>query len=126
MKLWRCQNEDCSECPHGRLIFDFMNETGVCPKCSADPATPEGADLVVPRVVVHLLVKDKAGPIAGHGCRLKVACQPALKKLPTRATGSAAAVTCPLCLNTADYVAADAAAKPVEENAVPVGTPLAG
>jgi ssDNA-binding Zn-finger/Zn-ribbon topoisomerase 1 len=125
-KLWRCQNEACSECPHGRLIYDFQNPTGVCPKCGADPRTPEGRETVIPRVCMHLVVKDPAGPIVTGKGRLRVACQPGTATLPGRATGAPSAVTCPVCRATEAFAEVDREVTPVEENAVPVGTKLAG
>lgn len=62
------------------------------------------------KVAVHLLVEDAQGPIFSNTNmtlnnppkRYRVACTPA-SALPRAATGEATAVSCPLCLKTADY-----------------------
>lgn len=126
MKLWRCQNEECSTDPHGRLIFDFMADEPVCPTCGADGRTPEGHNVVIPRTVIHLLVKDKAGPLKGERGRYRLACQPEAKRVAGQFTTVPSAATCPLCHESDLYKTAYVAAKPVEANEVLIGTKLVG
>lgn len=126
MNLYRCQNEDCSDDPHGRLIFDFENDVPVCPKCSADARTPYGTNVVIVRVPVHLHVKDPAGPIITPRGRLRVACSPDASKLPRAATGVPVAATCPACRETDAFkkLNEQMTAEPVD--VVAAGTPLGG
>lgn len=104
MALWRCQNQECSECPAGRLIFDFEVADGqppVCPKCKADARKPEHRHTLVKLETVHLHVKDPTGPDVGRGSRYRLACGGSLKG--KRASAEAGPVNCPKCKQTSEY-----------------------
>lgn len=103
LKLWRCQNESCTEDPHGRLIYDFAAEHPVCPKCGADGRTVAGSNAVVKREVIHYLVIDPAGSLATPHGRRSVACQPAASRVPSHTTGQWEAVTCLDCQESEPY-----------------------
>jgi predicted nucleic-acid-binding Zn-ribbon protein len=97
VKLWRCQNPDCTEDAHERLRYDFEAPDPVCPKCGADQRTPEGRFTVVERVTLHYLVVDKAGAIITRGGRRTVACATESKKFIGPNAAHWEAVTCPDC-----------------------------
>jgi hypothetical protein len=92
MAMWRCQNEECSEDPSGRLIFDFEVADGqppICPSCKADVRKPEQRFTLVKLETVHLHVKDPNGPDVGRGHRYRVACGGGMKGKRVSAEASA-------------------------------------
>jgi hypothetical protein len=97
MTMYRCYNEDCTEQPNGRLGFDFSGTVPICPKCQCDGRQPEFAVMIQELSTIHLVVKDKAGPIVTTMGRRRVACQPTATKYPDNATDDPNAVNCPEC-----------------------------
>ncbi len=104
MGLWRCyQGSPCATDEHGRWR-DFESDVPVCPGCGCDGRQPEGRGVINARAVLHLLVKDKAGPIIGRGSRLRILCNPALKlSRVVMGTGEPSIANCPACLAHADF-----------------------
>lgn len=101
MGLWRCLQPECQTGQHGH---DFVSDEPVCPLCGIDGRTPEGGSVIAKLEPVHLLVKDKQGPIVGRGARYRVLCDPSLKLGPkVRATGEPMATYCPACKAHADF-----------------------
>lgn len=119
-KLWRCLNPDCHEGKPGEApVFDFEADLPVCPKCGADGR--KHPLRIAERACVHYLVNADDGPVkTPHGNR-RVACLPAVKKLPPHCTGEVACVTCPACLGT--LVVKAHAAAPVNQSVPIVGLP---
>ncbi len=94
--VWMCQNADCTG--PLRRSFDFISDYPICPKCGAD-----GDPTVQKRVLIHLLVRDPKGPIAGErGSRWRLACDGTREHLATHTNGEAATgdptqINCPGC-----------------------------
>lgn len=107
--MYRCTNEACSEDPHGRLIYDFESDRGVCPKCGAD----RQGGRVVRREVIHF------DPSRVAGGRNAWACAPGQPLRPL-ASGDPRAVTCAACRGTEAYAAALAALGDAVEGDFPV------
>jgi hypothetical protein len=107
-RFWRCYGKNCTEDAAGRLGFDFWAEKPTCPKCGASAANPQHRAQVVPLVVTHFLVEDPKGKIVGNGSMLRVACSPAMTKIPFPPVGQASlsfsVVTCPLCKATPEWM----------------------
>lgn len=107
MGRFRCQNPDCTEDPHGRLIFDFEAAEPVCPKCHADGRLPEFSQRVLRLETIHYLTRDQSGPIVGLlGTRYRLACSPGKTLDGVRATGSPPDVNCRACRETPEWRAA--------------------
>jgi len=93
--IWCCLNQDCNE--NGKR-FIFESEYDVCPKCGFTHP------IVYKRSLIHVLVKDKDGPIRGDmGFRYRMLCSPKRTYLSTGKNGEAATVkvdlaNCPGCL----------------------------
>lgn len=102
--LWRCQNESCSDDPHGKLIFDFKSPEPICPKCGAD-GRGVGKNLIVKREEIHYLVIDQTGPIQTPNGRRLIACRSEDKKLPPYCTASRESVTCAMCMTSDRWIA---------------------
>lgn len=107
-RFWRCYTDSCTEDLAGRLGFDFWAEKPICPKCGANPVNPQHRTTVVPLIVTHFLVKDPKGKIVGNGSMMRIACSPALTRVPFppvgQATRSFSVVTCPLCKATPEWM----------------------
>jgi hypothetical protein len=95
-----CTNPECRESNlDSRFEFDLPHDRLACPKCGADRQP-----LVGLLALVHLLVRDKAGPVRGvGGLRYKLACDEKRAYLATvsnqeAATGDVRAANCPGCL----------------------------
>ncbi len=88
---WRVQD--------GRFEFEVENDHFQCPKCGANKGPMVGA-----LVLIHLLTRDKMGPIEGEGgLRYKIACDAKRAYLATftnlEAVSTAIEVAnCPGCL----------------------------
>lgn len=97
---WQCQNDDCKlrNC-YGVLVnFTFEADEPICPKCTA-----RGYPTVQKVILVHLLVRDRLGPIQGATSRYSLACDPKRDYIthPTNgeaATGEIPPVNCPGCM----------------------------
>lgn len=109
--IWRCPNPECVS-PVGivdhtdplRLnqpgvrYFEFAGDYPECPKCGSC------APSVQKRALIHLLVRDKKGPVVGeHGLRWRMACDPKRTHLATEsngeaATGDSTCANCPGCM----------------------------
>ncbi len=93
---WICQNPDCREKPTDRF-FQFRSDQPRCPKCTS--FGPPAVQLVA---LVHLLVPDPQGPIAGQYRRYYIACDPKREHIATVTNKEAGsdnlgAVNCPGC-----------------------------
>ena len=96
-----CYNPECVEPGKDRFEFDVEQDGFSCPKCGSDD--PGSVGLLT---LIHLLVRDKAGPIQGSRSRYRLACDPTrvLLATPTNneaASGDVKAVNCPGCLEAA-------------------------
>lgn len=95
--VWRCPNPECFESNLSRY-YEFESEYGECPKCGLKEP------YVRKRVLIHVLVRDKGGPIVGNlGLRYRLACDPKRVTLATAtngeaATGDVTTANCPGCL----------------------------
>lgn len=95
--IWRCPNPECRESNLANY-YEFESDYPECPKCKLGPPA------VRKRVLIHILVRDPKGPIAGqYGLRYRLACDPKRWQLATptngeAATGDIAAANCPGCL----------------------------
>lgn len=92
-----CQNPDCKENKFAIKLFEFESEYPECPKCGSTAPT------VYKRTLIHLLVKDRMGPIRGQYGRWKLACDAKREILATPDNGESAtdqlpSVNCPGCL----------------------------
>jgi len=92
-----CRNPECLE--NGkRFLFEIEHDNPACPKCGANRQPMIG--LIV---LTHLLVRDKSGPVEGHGgLRYSLACNTPRAYLATAtnleaATDSAELYNCPGC-----------------------------
>ena len=100
---WRCFNPECAAV--GQRCYDFTADSPQCPKCGANPP------FVAARALIHMLVKDKSGPIPGDfGVRYKLACEGKRDYLATMtneeaASGDSRVVNCPGCLSVLGNVA---------------------
>lgn len=127
MRIFRCLNQECSEHPHGRPGFDFQAATDKMPDGSPLECPKCGSEALVPVLPVHLLVKDKAGPIKTGLGRRTIACRPDIKTISGRLTGEPAAVTCPSCQASEAYKALESEIRVLDEHEIPdIGTPLGG
>lgn len=109
--VWRCPNRECVEPATlfdptdlaalnrpGVRYFEFAADYPECPKCGSGPPA------VTKRALIHLLVRDKKGPILGDmGLRWSMACDPKRTHLATEdngeaATGNSLAINCPGCI----------------------------
>jgi len=99
MGLWRCQAPECSEDRHGRLIFDFVSDKPVCPKCHRTN-TATAPERIIKLECIHY--DPPSGDVRGGMRRGKNewACQPGKPWKGGHATGDATAVTCPKCKAT--------------------------
>lgn len=94
-----CLNPQCLErSEDGRFEFEAEADPVACPKCGAD-----GPPLLGLLVLIHLLVADPHGPIAGSGMRYRLACDERRAYLATAtnleaATGVPSVANCPACL----------------------------
>lgn len=101
-----CLNPECRdrECEPGKDRYEFAVEHAevVCPKCGANQVPIVGV-----LAIVHFIVRDKRGPLMGHGgLRYRLACEPRRTFIATRTnleagTGELSAVTCVRCLAVA-------------------------
>lgn len=103
--VFRCVNIECVPEPEpGKPLeqfFDFTtkDDNPVCPKCGATPR--EG---VQKRSLIHVLVRNRQGPIPGDGgIRYQIVCDPKRTLLATNRngealTGMSIAANCPGCL----------------------------
>lgn len=98
-KPYRCQNQDCSEDPAGRLIFDFWAEDPVCPKCQADQRHPKRGVLIVELEVIHFDPPSKYRGLGLGHLACNSAYQPGqlLGGKHVMATGDPGSVNCPNC-----------------------------
>lgn len=101
--MYRCQNQECSNDAHGRLIFDFEADEPVCPKCEADGRLPEYKAVVLSLVVLHFIHPDKRGAIITPNGRQRVACMPDSVLDGIRGTASPPVVNCKACKDTPAY-----------------------
>lgn len=105
MAFYRCYNPACTEDDMPGCAFEA--DVPVCPKCKLDGRTADGKEAIIPILVIHLIVADKAGPIRGaYGQRFAAVCNRALKLDRAgkfRATADPAAVTCKACLEHKDF-----------------------
>lgn len=87
---------------NGHKRFEFETEGDVkCPRCGATEAP-----MIQLLALVHFMVRDPKGPIAGHCSRWRLACDPKRAHLATETNNEAAsdqliAVNCPGCLKVA-------------------------
>lgn len=101
MAQYRCQNEDCTEDQHGRLMYDFEADKPVCPKCGM------GEPMVMKLETLHFLYPMKEGAVVGRlGKRFAVACNPKKDLKGIRATGEASVCNCKACKETEAWKAA--------------------
>src|SRR5690606_39632828 len=56
--IWRCPNPECRESNLANY-YEFESDYPECPKCKLGPPS------VRKRVLIHVLVRDPKGPIAG-------------------------------------------------------------
>lgn len=97
-----CLNPECREkSDDDRFEFDVPHDRFACPKCGSDSPISVGI-----LALVHFLVRDPNGPIAGVQSRYRFACDPkrSLLATPTNqeaASGDLRAVNCPGCLQAA-------------------------
>ena len=107
--IWTCQNPQCK--PPGRHSFDFQSDYAVCPKCKA-----EGYPLVQKVTLIHFLLPQIDGPIAGQYSRYCLPCDPKRDNMATQTNGEAATdqpqlVNCPGCLNAMQKAMAELGGK---------------
>lgn len=125
--FFRCQNANCSEDRHGRLIFDFEANEPVCPKCGCDARDPRYADTVIQLEVIHFDPPDER--LAGKGKNI-LACNPRRRVGATvRASGDPTVVNCPACKATDAYqktVESGLDGRPAVERILALGGHLSG
>jgi rubredoxin len=103
--VFRCPNPECNDSPLTKSYFEFESDEPICPKCGVGPP------YVQPRVLIHLMVKDKKGRIEGqYGQRYAIACDRRRDYIATpdnseAASGDPIAVNCPGCLASPEGIA---------------------
>lgn len=116
--IFTCHNPQCA--PKGRSDFPFESDYPICPKCKAD-----GYPLVQKVTLIHFLLPQIDGPIAGQFKRYCLPCDPAREDLATQTNGESATdhpqlVNCPGCLTAMQAAVAELGGKILG----PTGQPL--
>jgi len=94
-----CRNPECREVSNEEFHFVVEHDHFACPKCGANKSPMVGT-----LVLTHLLIRNEAGPIIGHGgLRWALGCDAVRAYLATTTNQEAATdnpqlANCPGCL----------------------------
>lgn len=96
--IMNCPNPECRDPRYPMQLFSFVSDDPVCPKCGI------GTPAVQKRSLIHLIVRDKDGPLVGYmGMRYRILCDPKRELMATARNGEALTpmpqlINCPGCI----------------------------